>query len=32
MIPAAIDLDLLRAYAAVCRQGSLSRAAQVSGR
>lgn len=32
MIPAAIDLDLLRAYAAVCRQGSLSRAAEVMGR
>lgn len=32
MIPAAINLDLLRAYAAVCRQGSLSRAAQISGR
>lgn len=32
MIPAAIDLDLLRAYVAVCRQGSLSRAALVTGR
>ena len=32
MIPSAIDVDMLRAYAAVCRQGSLSRAAQVSGR
>lgn len=32
MIPAAIDLDLLRSYVAVVRQGSLTRAALVSGR
>jgi DNA-binding transcriptional LysR family regulator len=32
MISKAIDLDLLRTYVAVCRQGSLSRAAAQAGR
>ncbi|SKA34725.1 DNA-binding transcriptional regulator, LysR family [Enhydrobacter aerosaccus] len=32
MIPAAVDLDLLRAFVAACRIGNLSRAAEATGR
>ena len=32
MIPAALDLDLLRGFASACRLGSVSRAAGALGR